>query len=248
MKTCWAACLGGCSDTISREHLVSRNLFVDEELTVEGFPWCKGQSVKVGLGALTSKILCKKHNSDLSDVDAIGGKTFAAFRETRRLANIREKKQKYRWTIVRTTIDGLGFERWCLKTLINLSYDRDKPIGRDSLHPGKPSDRLVRIAYGLEPFVGKGGLYFITRVGMNIQSEDRVGFRPLSKQLGNIEGGFFSIRGLSFLLYLEPEGPPNLTGVQVFGENLGNAMVNHRMREIKVMNGKYLSELQTFEW
>jgi hypothetical protein len=130
MSKCWAACLGGCSDKISREHLISENLFLDDDMTVEGFPWCHGKQVKIGLASLTAKILCQQHNSDLSDVDTIGGKTFEAFRESRRLANVREKNPKYRWAVVRTEINGRGFERWCLKTLINLCYDRNQPIGR----------------------------------------------------------------------------------------------------------------------
>ena len=248
MSDCWAKSLGNCSDKISREHLVSEYLFLDDEMNVQGFPWCKEKSVKVGLASLTAKILCRQHNSDLSDVDTAGGKAFGAFRESRLLANIREKRPKYRWSIVRTEIDGRGFERWCLKTLINLSYDRDRPIGRDSLRSGKPSDRLVRIAYGQEQFFEKAGLYFVARVGMNIQSEDRINFAPLISRLGNVEGGLFSIRGLRMLLYLEAEGPPRLTGIPIDGENLGNAQVNYHIRQIKVMNGKYLSEIQSFTW
>jgi hypothetical protein len=248
MSDCWAACLGNCSDKISREHLVSENLFLDDEMTVQGFPWCKEKPVKIGLASLTAKILCRQHNSDLSEVDTAGGNAFAAFRESRRLANIREKQPKYRWRVVRTEIDGCGFERWCLKTLINLSYDRDRPIGRDSSQVGKPSNRLVQIAYGQEQFLEKAGLYFVARVGMNIQSEDRINFAPLISKRGNIEGGLFSIRGLRMLLYLESEGPPRLTGIQIDGEDLGNAHVNHHIKQIKVMNGKYLSEIQSFSW
>jgi hypothetical protein len=49
MSNCWAACLSGCSDKISREHLISENLFLDDQMTVEGFPWCNGKQVKIGL-------------------------------------------------------------------------------------------------------------------------------------------------------------------------------------------------------
>lgn len=126
MKACWASCLGNCTNKITREHLVSQNLFLNDEMTVEGFPWCKGKPVKIGLASLTAKILCRQHNGDLSEIDVAGGRAFDAFREARRLANIREKKPKYRWSIVRVTIDGRGFERWCLKTLINLSCNRDR--------------------------------------------------------------------------------------------------------------------------
>ncbi len=248
MGECWAACLGNCSDKITREHLVSENLFMEDEMTVQGFPWCKDKPVKIGLASLTAKILCRRHNSDLSNVDTAGGKAFGAFRESRRVANIRERKPKYRWKLVRTEIDGRGLERWCLKTLINLCFDRDRPIGRDSTTAGKPSDRLVRIAYGKEAFSGKAGLYFVARIGMNIQSEDRVSFAPVISKSGNIEGGLFTFRGLRLLLFLEAEGPPRLAGISLEGEDLGKAEVSYHIGLIRVMNGKYLSELQTFTW
>lgn len=240
--------MGDCSDKISREHLISENLFLDDDMTVEGFPWCKGKQVKIGLASLTAKILCNQHNSDLSDVDTIGGETFAAFRESRRLANQREKNPRYRWTVVYTKIDGRGFERWCLKTLINLCYDRNQPIGRDSSEVGKASERLVQIAYGQQEFQDKAGLYFVARVGMNIQSEDKVGFAPLISKQGNVEGGLFSIRGMRLLLFLEPEGPPRLTGIKIDGEDLGLANVTYHIKQIKIQNGKYPSQVLRFVW
>ena len=149
----------------------------------------------------------------------------------------------------RDKVDGYGLERWCLKTLINLCCDRSAAIGRDSTVAGRPSERLVRIAYGLEKFEGRAGLYFAARVGMNIQSEDIVRFSPLLKQGANVEAGLFSFRGQRLLLFLEEEGPPQpLTGVLIDGEDLGNAQLSFHLKEIEVMQGEYLSEVLTFVW
>jgi hypothetical protein len=84
--------------------------------------------VQIGLASLTAKILCKKHNSDLSDVDAAGGKTFNALREMRRLANVREKRLHQRWSVFRDRVDGLEFERWCVKTLISFVSPEDEVL------------------------------------------------------------------------------------------------------------------------
>ena len=249
LDACWASCLDNCSDKLSREHLVSGGLFTDNSVMVEGFPWCKGQAVKIGLSGLTSKILCEKHNNDLSDVDTAGIRGFKVLREMRRLANVREKLKQERWRVFRDKVNGYGLELWCLKTLINLCCDRQAAIGRDSTVAGGPSERLVRIAYGLEKFKGRAGLYFAARVGMNIQSEDTVRFAPLLKQGVNVEGGLFSFRGQRLLLFLEDEGPPQpLRGVSIDGEDLGDAQLNFHLKEIKVMQGEYLSEILTFEW
>ncbi|MGC1220935.1 MAG: hypothetical protein WA872_04030, partial [Candidatus Sulfotelmatobacter sp.] len=200
---CWAACLGDCSDKMSREHLVSASLFLEGNLKVQGFDWCKGETVEVGIAGLTAKILCVKHNNDLSPIDTAGAQAFATFREIRRLANVREKQKPGYRNVKRYRIDGIGLERWFLKTLINLCCDRGYPIGRGSQIVGRPSDDLVRIAYSLGSFRDKAGLYFVARVGMKIESTDTVIFAPLvQKDVPRVEGGLFVFRGQSFLLFL----------------------------------------------
>src|SRR5215472_15242717 len=86
---------------------------MDNSVMVEGFPWCKGQVVKIGLSGLTSKILCEKHNNDLSDIDTAGIRGFEALGEMRRLANVREKLKtgalesvsgQSRWVWLRTVV------------------------------------------------------------------------------------------------------------------------------------------------
>jgi hypothetical protein len=69
MEECWANCLRNCSNKITREHLVSQSLFVVNRVVVQGFPWCKDAPKEVSLASLTAKILCSKHNNDLSHID-----------------------------------------------------------------------------------------------------------------------------------------------------------------------------------
>lgn len=72
MKTCWAQCLGNCSGKISREHPISPSVFGGDEIVVQGFPWCRDRPKKISVANLTEKVLCQKHNSDLSDIDKAG--------------------------------------------------------------------------------------------------------------------------------------------------------------------------------
>ena len=218
MESCWASSLGNCSDKLSREHLVSSSLFPYDLILVQGFPWCR-EPVQVGVSSLTAKILCGRHNSELSPIDDAGAHAFDVFREARRISNVREKMKARTWKVVRHKIDGPAFERWCLKTLINIACNRDLPIGRDSVIAGRPSERLVRIAYGLESFQGRAGLYFVVREAMQIMSDDTVQIAPLNKHHTHIEGGLFLFRGQMLLLFLEPEGPPEpLDGIMMNGE------------------------------
>ena len=71
---CWAAPLGGCGGGISREHLVSKCVFPDQSIFVRGLDWCLDEPKEVRIETLTAKILCKDHNSALSELDSEVGR------------------------------------------------------------------------------------------------------------------------------------------------------------------------------
>jgi hypothetical protein len=167
----------------------------------------------------------------------------------RRLANVRERMKPRHWNVVRYRVEGPALERWFLKTLINLCCDHDYPIGRRSTVVGRPTEQLVWNAYGLESFENRAGLYFVVRPGMQVNSADTVSFSPLIKHGAHIEGGLFVFRGLRFLLFLEPEGPPvPLDGICIDGEDLGHAQLNFHNQQITVNTGKYRSQVLTINW
>lgn len=248
MADCWAASLGDCGRDISREHLITESLFLNDEIDVEGFSWCKNQPKRIGLANLTSKILCRHHNSILSPVDEAGAKAFSTIREMRRISNVRQKMKPTFWHVVRHSIDGRSLERWFLKTLINLSSQSDHAIGRDSSRSGRPSARLVQIVYGLAEFEGQAGLYLVAHKGMQMHSSERVAFCPMKVQ-EHIEGGLFLFRGFTFLLFLEENGlPAGLNGVSFNGEDLSRSQLYFRHREAIDKTGIYKSQILTFEW
>jgi hypothetical protein len=244
---CWASALGSCSEKISREHLISDSLFVGNVVRVQGFSWCK-EAKEIGLSSLTSKILCKKHNEDLSPVDIAGSSAFKTFREMRRLANVRQAMKPQKWKVVRYQIDGILLERWFLKTLINIAWGGEFPIGKVSL-AGKPSEELTRIAFGLSSFGGRAGLYSIVHAGQNVNSTDRIGFAPLLKDKTYIAGGLFSFRGFRFLLFLMPQGPPTpLDAVLLDGEDVGKSQLNYHNRRIDEYSGRHKSQVLEIKW
>jgi len=73
MEKCFASCLGDCAKGISREHYISRSLLklvTDENGKVDlGGPLDRGKPLPPQNLAV-AKILCGKHNSDLSDYDS----------------------------------------------------------------------------------------------------------------------------------------------------------------------------------
>src|SRR5713101_8269307 len=117
---------------MSGEHTVSKGLFTNDMVVVQGLGWCKDEPKTIGLSNLTRKILCTHYNSKLSTVDDAAIVAFDAFRESVRLTDIREKMKERRWTVVHLPLDGDLLERWFLKTLINLTVGGKEKIGPKS--------------------------------------------------------------------------------------------------------------------
>lgn len=234
---------------MTREHLVSKALFIGDEVEASGFPWCKTEPVKIGLPNLTAKILCNEHNNSLSEVDAAGAGAFDSIRECTRLSNIRSKL-KPGFRVVRYHIDGPLLERWFLKTLVNLTFGRQHSIGKDSLEPGQPSKRLVEVAFGIAKFQAQVGLSSVVHAGEQIASQDTVRFAPLIKDGSYIAGGLFAFRGFRYFLSLDPPGMTQLpNGVGFPGEDWSGSQLNFHNRQMRELDAKqHLSQVIETHW
>jgi hypothetical protein len=205
VKGCWAASLGDCDGKISREHLVSQALFPDGGVRVRGFHWCKDESKNVGLGAMTGKILCQKHNNDLSELDSAAKQTFDTFNDAWTLHESRQKVITRSWSQKTFTVDGVLLERWFLKTLINIGHGGEWIIGAGTHSPGMPSDELVQIVFGRASFLQKSGLYIASNNGPT-EVVVMPGLSLTPKTIGrNLMAGMFDFCGMRFLLSLVHE-------------------------------------------
>jgi hypothetical protein len=201
---CWAASLGDCGQKISKEHLVSQCLFDSDEIMVQGFQWCLTEPKSIGLTNFVAKILCKKHNNDLCELDSAALEAFNVFRESIRLNNVRGKIEKPSlWNVKYLAIDGPRLERWFLKTLINLGVvGKEWPPGAG--YRGISAKDLVEIAFGLRRFENGGGMYIAARAGEQVDSMDRVQFTSMTEGK-NLVAGRFNFRGYTFFLNLLPQ-------------------------------------------
>lgn len=206
MAKCWAQEIGPCSDKQSREHLVSRGLFLSAAVDVQGMPWCRDSPKRVGLDSVTRKILCSHHNNSLSPLDQAAIDAFDAFRDQVK-ASHEAPPGILPTTFRRAVIDALRLERWLLKTLINVSFEGDLLIGPGGNERGVPARMLVQIVYGQREFPGRSGMYVATAPGQVLQSTDTVEFAPLIKEKHRIVGALFTFRGVNLVLVLEPAGP-----------------------------------------
>lgn len=207
---CWAASLGGCSEKISREHPVSKGLFPTDEIFVQGLSWCENVPKKVGIDSFTRKILCSKHNTELSVADDAAIDAANKFREAYRLLEIRGNISPRIWNRLEFRIDVHGLERWLLKTFIDFAFGGNRLIGGDATVPGEPPTRLVEVAFGHKSFNEKAGLYVIAHVGQNVPSDDRVRITTCSLREAptRLTGARFQLRGFTYLLCLDEIGAP----------------------------------------
>ena len=203
MLGCWAASLGNCGGGISREHYVSECVFPNQSIFVQGLDFCLEEPKKLRIESLAAKILCKDHNSTLSELDSTAGCAFNAIRDYANTTTERAKAPYINWAPKQFTIDGPKLERWCLKTLLNFSFNRRLTIGPGTHDAGLVPEELVRIAFGLQEFTSGRGLYTAFRQKETFIFDNHFGYTAKA-QGRNLAMGLFRLGGFRFYLNLLP--------------------------------------------
>lgn len=203
---CWASPLDDCEGKVSREHYVSEAFFSSPTVQIQGLHWCKAEPKTIGISSATSKILCEKHNSLLSPLDAEAGLFMQAIREHLRLTDARSKPRFAPFHIKSLSVNARLLERWLLKVLLNLSFGGALKIGLDGVQPGKASLRWVNVCFGRSPFEGRCGMYVGSYAGMSLEMGETLRYSPAVREDQRILGGFFTVAGIYFYLCLEPGG------------------------------------------
>jgi hypothetical protein len=251
MKTCWAACLGNCSDKISGEHLVSAGMFDDDQVRVQGLSWCLHEPKKIGLSSLVKNVLCTNHNSQLSPVDEAGISARNNLKEAFRLHQVRSNARVGRWTKSRFEVDGINLERWFLKTLITLSFGGPLPVGAQSRDSETPYQRLVEVCFGVTQFQPRAGLYMFGEVGRSFNVEDKltiITFRDVNNTFN--AGATFFVYGFEFILFLDENGlhPQNINFVHKDGVKEQRHQPIYRPKYMNFQIGKHVSHTIKFSW
>jgi hypothetical protein len=102
---------------------VSKNVLeaMDDEIEFGGLPWIEpGEVASYGINSLTSNILCQRHNSALSPLDAAAGKLFRFIKEIGLDLNDNGPSQ----VSVSHLMNGRALELWCLKALFGVFYGK----------------------------------------------------------------------------------------------------------------------------
>jgi hypothetical protein len=117
-ERCYAAPLNDCSKKITGEHTLSHSVL--RELSPTGVIEVNGllsrpleQFVSVPISGFTCNILCDRHNSALSPLDAIGNRFFRSFKTINAELSDKSKKPRSRPYL----FNGHDIERYILKAL-----------------------------------------------------------------------------------------------------------------------------------
>jgi len=187
--TCYAAQLGDCAGGFTKEHYISESVLkiAGPVIQITGFPWQQGDvSMEVGTSALTSKILCRTHNEQLSELDSVAS-TF--------LTELKSSFQKARDNQLSNSIfhtSGHLLELWLLKVLIGLL----------TLHEATIPQKWINILFQRQPWAEGSGLHIFGTPGtaswffqlVRVIAVKRTG------EPKRIAGAEFGIGGLAMLL------------------------------------------------
>lgn len=203
---------------------------------------------------LTANILCAGHNSRLSPIDEAGLAAFRVFREAAEEQDARRRYldsglAPYHFPVKHHEIDGHNFERWLLKTLINLELagDQGLPIGRSSNGTERPPRDLVEIAFGEKQFQPPTGLYFLGKIGKPIYLGERVKYISwiLDSDNGSyVSTGQFLFYGCGFVLNLDQSQQLP----QAVETEYGTLQTLYRPNGFDVQLNKQASQRIAFKW
>lgn len=107
MSTCWAACLGDCSDKISGEHIITEGVHTTNTVRVKGLPWCLHDFKTIGLASFVKNVLCTSHNSRLSETDIAAIQLRDALCESARLSEARKIMQPQDWQVKKSPLTAV---------------------------------------------------------------------------------------------------------------------------------------------
>lgn len=210
---CYANSVGGCSRTLSDEHVIPENVLrsIGEEFYLVGPAWLERREAKLlHPKALASRILCKHHNELLSPLDQEIGRFFRylheSFLQTRTDATIVYDGFE--------SFDGITIERALLKMLAGL-------VAGGHLHANRRiPEAWVQCIAARASLLEPCGLYLLvpSRPGC-IDTTYPFFAKPIYTQTAAVWGMIAVLRGLAFLLRVEPIQPPanfTITGRGVF--------------------------------
>lgn len=192
LKSCYAGPLGDCNSKRSREHYISQSLLhylnPDNKVKVSGLPWLEQKEMVLPSSALASKMLCQRHNSALSGLDAIAVSLFQAFDEKGAVGS--GKQLLY-------IFNGHDIELLLLKILCGVACSRNFPI--DDEPDLSIPNYWLEILFGQTQFPDQQGLYVCRSPGHRFDGPDALKLQAIAGR-GRLTGMGLWLCGYELIL------------------------------------------------
>lgn len=190
--SCYARALNECSAKLTREHYISHALLLyleqHDALHLKGFPWQTDTTPRLTARVLQSKILCERHNGQLSPLDAVALKFFRAFSESSGGVRV---------------FNGHEVERMLLKMLVGLTFAGAVRRADGAAPTPDAGSAWIKLLFSGSPMPTPCGLYFLHDVGDRIERPAKPRISLASLWTGNEVGGItVEFSGFQFSLAL----------------------------------------------
>jgi hypothetical protein len=196
---CYLSHTNDCDGGISGEHYISATVLEqlsEPAVAIDGVFWLPpGERKVVGINSLTANILCVRHNSALSALDAEAGQF---------LRTIKRISRKRLVSIV----SGEALEQWILKVACGLFYSKIASHDRHQI----ANDHAIEHSIIAEALFAKRwfpncGLYMRAAIGQRVPGVNAISMAPATSIS---EKRFLGIRveiiGLEFAVIFDPRG------------------------------------------
>jgi hypothetical protein len=172
---CYAAVSNDCSEKMSKEHWISANMLraisqkspAPGRFKVQGLRWQGDDISQLSVKGMQAKILCQRHNSALSPLDAEAGEMFRVIQKYQGLM-----ESSYPINLF-AIFDGPSIERWLVKFLLGgvASHNiglQDRQMANQEAVPNY--DRLLESLFRRSSVVPDWTLYQHGQVGRRFKS------------------------------------------------------------------------------
>ncbi|XHC12691.1 hypothetical protein ABWH98_07585 [Labrenzia sp. ac12] len=202
---CWLRGTQNCGEKLTREHYVSKNILLQlgEKIEVTGIQAINdGAPTVLPPNSLQAKVLCKRHNEKLNDLDSDVGKFFGYLRACFSDLNRKAFAPRQHYYLV----SGDALELWMLKLAMGI-YNSIATDGKVPLKNLRTVDeKLFLDALYSGKWIGRSGLYMNAQLGGKIALNSLVGVAPLSDVIGQKYCGVqCDFHGLKFDLLFSDE-------------------------------------------
>lgn len=201
------AALGSCSDKITREHYISKTVIEAvagnrNQVMTRGFPFLQDEEKLLSESAMTSKMLCGKHNNDLSPLDETAGRLIRLLQNyhSNALSGSSEKHIE--------VICGENLERWALKTLCGFLASGSLTDEADVSYTASVPLFWLEILGSRVKWPPHWGIYLHSQHGQDNYAHQAFAFQGWFNAAGDVMGARFWLHGIPFYLALHtPENP-----------------------------------------